>query len=148
MRLARASVFQRPRSLVGVPQNITKLTTKFLAGVRLADQVDAEYIRTDDFAFMFEKCFRGAAENPQEEKITAFRGILVNSALRKDYSEEEKEYFVNLVNSLSALHIRILRFLHTPTPRLTNHSQSLSCWPRRVVLKPCINSHNISDGFP
>jgi len=85
---------------------------------KLADQVDAEYLRTDDFAFMFEKCFRGAAENPQQEKIDAFRGILVNSAIRRDYSEEEKEYFVNLVNSLSALHIRTLRFLHNPVDYL------------------------------
>jgi hypothetical protein len=84
----------------------------------LADRVDVEYLRTDDFAFMFEKCFRGVAENPQEEKIHAFRGILVNSAIRKDYSEEEKEYLVNLVNSLSALHIRILRFLHDPVEYL------------------------------
>jgi len=80
----------------------------------MADRVDNDYIKTGDFAFMFEKCFRGAAENPQQEKIDAFRGILVNSAVRKDYSEEEKEYFVNLVDNLSALHIRILRFLHNP----------------------------------
>jgi hypothetical protein len=85
---------------------------------KLSERVDAEYIMTDDFAFMFEKCFRGVAENPQQEKIDAFRGILVNSAIRKDYSEEEKEYFVNLVNSLSVLHIRILRFLHNPVDYL------------------------------
>jgi hypothetical protein len=84
----------------------------------LADEIEADYIKTDNFAFMFEKCFRGVAENPQREKIEAFRGILINSAIRKDYSEEEKEYFVNLVNNLSALHIRILGFLHSPVEYL------------------------------
>jgi hypothetical protein len=81
---------------------------------RLADRVDQEYLHTDDFAFMFEKCFRGAAENPQQEKIDAFRAILVNSAIRKDLSEEEKEYFLNMANSLSVLHIRMLNFMSEP----------------------------------
>lgn len=79
-----------------------------------AEEVDADYLKTDDFAFMFEKCFRGAAENHQREKLDAFRGILVNSAIRKDLSEEEKEYFLNMVNTLTALHIRILKFMANP----------------------------------
>lgn len=83
-----------------------------------AEEVDQEYLRTDNFAFMFEKCFRGAAENPQREKLDAFRGILVNSAIRKDLSEEEKEYFLNMANTLTALHIRILKFMAEPTSYL------------------------------
>lgn len=79
-----------------------------------ADEVDETYLKTDDFAFMFEKCFRGAAENPQKEKLDAFRGILVNSAIRRDLSEEEKEYFLNMANTLTALHIRILTFMAEP----------------------------------
>lgn len=82
--------------------------------LELSDRIDESYIKTDDFAFMFEKCFRGVAENPQKEKMNAFRGILINSAVRKDYSEEEKEYFLNLLNTLSVLHIRILRFMAYP----------------------------------
>ncbi len=81
---------------------------------RLADRVDSKYLRTNDFAFMFEKCFRGAAENPQKEKLDAFQAILVNSAVRRDLSEEEKEYFLNLADSLSVLHIRILKFMADP----------------------------------
>ena len=81
---------------------------------RLRGQVREDYLLTDDFAFMFEKCFRGAAENPQREKIQAFRGILVNAAIRTDLAEEEKEYFLNLVNSLAVLHIRILKFMAAP----------------------------------
>lgn len=81
---------------------------------RLGSRIREEYLLTDDFAFMFEKCFRGAAENPQREKIEAFRGILVNAAIRADLTEEEKEYFLNLANSLSVLHIRILKFMAEP----------------------------------
>lgn len=81
---------------------------------RLQGSVDAQYLQTDDFAFMFEKCFRAVAENPQREKLESFRGILVNSAIRKDLKEEEKEYFLNLAMNLSTVHIRILRFMATP----------------------------------
>jgi hypothetical protein len=88
--------------------------------LKLADKVNESYIQTDDFAFLFEKSFRGVAENPQVEKINAFRGVLINSAVRSDYSEEEKEYFMTLVNTFSALHIRILRFMAYPKQYLSD----------------------------
>ena len=80
----------------------------------LRDSVNADYLETDDFAFMFEQSFRAVAECPQKEKLEAFRGILVNSAITNDYAEEEKEYFLNLAMNLSALHIRILKFMAMP----------------------------------
>lgn len=88
--------------------------------LKLSDRVNESYIQTDEFAFLFEKSFRGVAENPQTEKINAFRGILINSAVRDDYSEEEKEYFLTLVNTFSALHIRILRFMAYPKQYLSD----------------------------
>ena len=53
-----------------------------------------DYIQSDEYACLFEQCFRGAAENYQREKIEAFRGILVNSPIRTDIGQEEKEYFL------------------------------------------------------
>ena len=81
---------------------------------RLAASVNAEYVRTDDFAFLFEQCFKGAAEHPQREKLNAFRGVLVNAAIRTDVDEAEKEYFLNLVGTLSVLHMKTLRFMAEP----------------------------------
>jgi len=46
--------------------------------------------------------------------LEAFRGILINSAIRRDLIGEEKEYYLNLALSLTTLHIRILRFMATP----------------------------------
>lgn len=79
----------------------------------LKEKINSNYIKTDEFAFMFEKCFRGVADNPQKEKLLAFRGILINSMIM-DTSWEEKEYFLNLVNTLSVLHMRILKFMAKP----------------------------------
>lgn len=78
---------------------------------RLQQYVDENFIHTDEFAFLFEKSFRGVAENYQVIKLEAFRGILVNSAINTGISQDEKEYFLNLVNTLSVLHIRILKFM-------------------------------------
>lgn len=81
---------------------------------RLSDKIDVDYITKDEFAYMFEQSFRGVAQNYQEEKIEAFRAILLNSAIRKDVIQEEKEFFLSLVNNLSVVHIRILKFLANP----------------------------------
>lgn len=88
--------------------------------LELSSRVNETYIQTDDFAYLFEKSFRGVAENHNPEKINSFRGILINSAVRDDYSEEEKEYFITLVNTLSALHIRMLRFMAQPNQYLSD----------------------------
>lgn len=86
---------------------------------RLSDRVNEAELQTDEFAFMFERAFRGAAENYQREKLEAFRGILVNAAIRRDVPQEEKEYFLVLVNNLSVLHLRMLRFMVEPKQYLS-----------------------------
>jgi hypothetical protein len=58
-----------------------------------------------------------SAKQKRLEKFTkqiAFRGVLVNSAIGFNASQEEREYFVNLINSLSGLHLRILKFMAVP----------------------------------
>ena len=81
---------------------------------KLKAEVNEEYILTDEFAFIFEKCFKGAVENYQQEKIDAFKAILVNSLTNNDLRQNEKEYYLNLVHNLSILHIQILTFMATP----------------------------------
>jgi len=98
----------------------------------LQNRVDENILLTDEFAFIFEKCFRGVADHYQAEKIEAFRGILLNSAIDADLNNEEKEYFLNLVNTLSVLHIRILRFMNEPISYLDSHG---------------VNPEKVSGGF-
>lgn len=81
---------------------------------RLQDRINDNVILTDEFAFLFEKSFRGAAENYQTEKLDAFRGILVNSAIGSGLTSDEQEHFLSLVDTLSVLHIRILSFMAAP----------------------------------
>jgi hypothetical protein len=81
---------------------------------RLQNRINEDTILTDEFAFLFEQSFRGAAENYQAEKLEAFRGILINAAIGTSLSSDEQEYFLGLVNTLSALHIRIVSFMAAP----------------------------------
>ncbi len=102
-----------------IPSSKTKRLEEFAEQIakdllRLQDSVNTDYLKTDNFAFMFEQSFRAVAEYPQKEKLEAFRGILVNSATIRGYTEEEKEYFLNLAMNLSTLHIRILKFMAIP----------------------------------
>jgi hypothetical protein len=80
----------------------------------LSDRVQMDRLKTDQYAFIFERCLRGAADFPQEEKLEAFRGILVNSLLPGDLTQDQREYFLSLVERLSAVHLRILRFMSNP----------------------------------
>jgi len=89
---------------------------------RLQKQIEVAKIQTDEFAFLFENCFRGVAENYQREKLEAFRGILINSAIDLKLSNNEKEYFLNLINTLSVLHVRILKFMAKPVEYLNENN--------------------------
>ncbi len=78
------------------------------------ESIKEEIITTEEFAYVFEECFRGASQNYQKEKLGAFRAILVNSAQTSSIPNDEKEYFINLVNTFTPLHLRILKFMAMP----------------------------------
>jgi hypothetical protein len=112
-----------------IPTSKQKRIEEFVALIakdldKLQKQVNENLILTDDFAFIFEKCFRGAAENYQKEKLQSFRGILINSAIGYNLKEEEKEYYLNLVTTLSTLHIKILKFMAMPLEYLEDEGIS------------------------
>jgi hypothetical protein len=79
---------------------------------KVEEKIDIDYITTDEFAYLFEQCFKAASENYQKEKIDAFKAILVNATTDKSLIHLEKEFFLNLTKQLTVLHIQILDFLH------------------------------------
>ena len=99
---------QREIRLMEFTENIAKDLSE------LQDEINENYLKSDEYAFIFEKCFKGAVENYQKEKIIAFRAILVNSLIDFELTQTEKEYYLNLVDNLSLLHIQVLSFLAFP----------------------------------
>jgi hypothetical protein len=76
------------------------------------EKVDTEYITTDEFAFLFEQCFKAASENYQKEKIDAFKAIIINATIDKSLNSLQKEFYLNLTKQLTVFHIQVLTFLH------------------------------------
>jgi len=104
-----------------------KRVEDFLFAVRdeldlLENRIDQEYIKSDEFAYILEQCIKGSAENYQNEKLGVFRSVLINSALKGKIDQDDKEYFLSLVNNLTALHIKILRILWNPKEYLKENN--------------------------
>jgi len=97
----------------------------------------------DEILYIVEKTLRGALENYQKEKLDAFRGILINSLTRTDRKQEEKEIYINLVNSLSVLHLKLLSIFANPD-KFLNQKQlkfdSQNMWGDdfQTVLQKCL----------
>ncbi|MCB2196474.1 MAG: hypothetical protein KQH79_11490 [Bacteroidetes bacterium] len=81
---------------------------------KLDEEVKVNYLETDEFAFIFEKCIKSVIENYQEEKIEAFKNIFINSLISDNIRQEEKEFFLNLTNQLTVTHIKILDMQNSP----------------------------------
>ncbi len=90
----------------------------------MQEQVRSDFICTDEYAYLFESCLRGVAQNYQKEKLEMFRGILVNSLIKKEVHENKKMYYLSLVNNLSTVHIKILKFMENPETYLSENNIS------------------------
>jgi hypothetical protein len=119
---------------------------------RVSARVDGAELLTDEFAHIFERSFRGAAEHYQREKLEAFRGILVNAAIRREVPQEEKEYFLVLVNNMSVLHLRILRFMAEPQQYLeevgiSEHRVRGGFTEMLALILPELDPHVVESAF-
>jgi len=93
---------------------------------KIEDNIDIDFIKTDEFAFIFEQCFKAASENYQKEKLDAFKAIVINSLTDYRLDNYEREFFLILTNSLTVLHIKILKFLCCPHEYLSENGISES----------------------
>ena len=123
-------------------ERLLKFTKTFAEDLdRFKDEIDKAYIKTDEFAYIFEKTFKAVMENYQEEKIAGFQAILVNS-LRDDITkQEEKEFFLNILDNLTVYHFRFLSVFKDPISwnaahgnRVTGASMAISL---NQILRQC-----------
>ncbi|MBX3097826.1 MAG: hypothetical protein KF812_13305 [Fimbriimonadaceae bacterium] len=74
---------------------------------RLGDSLDANYVKTDEFAYLFTRVYQDVTRDYQQEKLVAYRNILVN-ALRVEVDASIQERYLYLVEQLTPLHLRVL----------------------------------------
>lgn len=111
---------QRLLRLEGFAKNVASDLERF------KESINEEIITTEEFAYIFEECFRGVSQNYQKEKLGAFRAILVNSARTNSIPNDEKEYFINLVSTFTPLHMRVLKFMAMPEVYLEENNIPVS----------------------
>jgi len=79
----------------------------------IKDQIKADVVNTDGFAFVFEKTLKGVLDNWQQDKIDCYRAIFINALTDKDdLTDEEQELFLQLLDSLTVRHIKVMAFIH------------------------------------
>jgi hypothetical protein len=109
-----------------IPKSRERKTIEFLSNVAegletLKDQIDKDYIKSAEFEYLFQKAWRAAIEQYQEEKIEGFRAILLNSAIGKEATVEEKELFINILTDLTGYHFQMIKVLQDPSEWNVQH---------------------------
>lgn len=85
---------------------------KFLQTVEeLGERVDKEYLRTEEFGYLFQRTMEAWEKHPQEEKLDAFQNILANSLTTEEVQGAVKERFIALVDQMTVLHLRMVQIL-------------------------------------
>ncbi|MBA7567821.1 hypothetical protein ES708_09539 [subsurface metagenome] len=90
----------------------------------IEDKIDTDFITTEEFAFIFENCFKAASECYQQEKLKSFRAIIINSAINDRFTNYEREFYLILTNSLTEFHIKVLKFICYPNKYLSENNIS------------------------
>jgi hypothetical protein len=75
-------------------------------------RVEEDYLNKDQISYVLEESIRGAAKYYQKEKLDYYRGVLVNTI--KLNPKDEVDYYLYLIDALSAVHLRILAILYDP----------------------------------
>ncbi len=58
-----------------------------------------------------------ALSNHQEEKIDALKNVVINTALKISIDENEEMMFINMIDSLTPWHLKIINYFENPKER-------------------------------
>nr|MBU1328984.1 hypothetical protein [Candidatus Omnitrophota bacterium] len=102
-----------------IPKSREKRTLEFLKKVAedlesLKGIVNEKYIQSEEFEYLFQKAWRVAVEHYQNEKVEGFRAILINSAIGKEATADDKDLFINILNDLTGYHFQMLKVFQDP----------------------------------
>ena len=101
------------------------------------DRINQEYLKTEEFAFLFEQTFLRVFRDHQEEKLKVYKAILINSCTKSNFDTSEKEYFLSLVDRLQGVHILILSLFFNPDSFMSKHKVKLpevTVNPKEIIL--------------
>ena len=114
-----------------IPDSIEKRARELLMQLNedfksLEERYNEEVLTKDYFITTFLTAFKQAVETHQEEKINAFRAIILNTLLISEPNEDEIAFFINITQRLTPIHIKLLRIFSNPQSSLDNNPEAKS----------------------
>ena len=79
---------------------------------KLKTRIDEEYISRDDVSCLVEKSLKSMSETYDDFKLLALKSGLINSLINKDIPVDRKEFYINILNSLSPFHFKLLYLIY------------------------------------
>ena len=99
---------QKERRLIQFVQALSKDLSA------VAERLDHDYMRSEQFSFLFEESCRAATRRYSDETLSALRSILVTSSVRFDVTQDIKEEFLRIASLMQPMHLRLLAFITEP----------------------------------
>jgi len=129
-----------------VERRRSELLTKLADDLqKLNGRITPERLASDEFASVFIKGFRRAMEEHLQDKLEAFRCIILNAAISQSSDFDELTLFLRLVSDLTVDQIRILKLLQNDA-EIRKDEQGLflvmkETWPEADpdYLMACVN---------
>ncbi len=78
------------------------------------EELNKEIIISEEFGYLFEQTIKSVLENYHEEKLKSLMALLVNSLKQSEYKADKTEYYLKKIETLTPLHLSMLRFLYDP----------------------------------
>lgn len=113
-----------------LPNSVEKRKTEFLTKLvqeleAVQEKLQSDFVSKEYFISTFMQAFRRAIENHQDEKVQAFRAIIVNAAIDPNPKEDEIAAFVNITDRLTPIHLKLLKILANPQVAVDGSSESI-----------------------
>lgn len=83
-----------------------------------------EVLEKPFFISIFMQSFRSAMATEKEEKIDAYRAIILNTAIEENPDEDEIEVMVKITDSLTPLHIKLIKIFEDPPRYLAENPEA------------------------
>lgn len=90
---------------------------------KLSDSISEEYLKKPEFISLFIQSFKSAMATHQQEKINAYRAIILNSSIRQNPDTDELEIMLKITDSLTDLHIKLLKLFENPQSYIDNNPE-------------------------
>ena len=131
------------RGLIGGIPGIGSIITEYLPDIRskkmtefiiqlseeleeLKDLLKEDYLKREDVISIVEKSFKSLYETYDVNKISALKNALIRTIIDTEIDVDRKDFYINLLNSLSPFHFRILNVFYNTEEYLKSKNITVS----------------------